>query len=59
MDMEEKLMNNPYYAKAIEYIQTHDLNALEPGKHITRCRYPRRKLSESSPAANADCLTAK
>ena len=34
MDMEEKLMNNPYYAKAIEYIQTHDLNALEPGKHI-------------------------
>lgn len=32
--MEEKLMKNPYYAKAIEYIQTHDLNALENGKHF-------------------------
>ena len=32
--MEDKLKNNPYYAKAIEYIQTHDLNALENGKHI-------------------------
>lgn len=32
--MNEKLMNNPYYAKAIEYIQTHDLNALENGKHL-------------------------
>ena len=32
--MEDKLLNNPYYAKAIEYIQTHDLNALENGKHV-------------------------
>ena len=32
--MDEKLKNNPYYAKAIEYIQTQDLNALENGKHI-------------------------
>ena len=32
--MENKLKNNPYYAKAIEFIQTHDLNALENGKHI-------------------------
>ncbi|MGM9734815.1 MAG: YhcH/YjgK/YiaL family protein [Candidatus Cryptobacteroides sp.] len=31
--MDEKLMNNPYYAKAIEYIRTTDLNALENGKH--------------------------
>ncbi len=31
--MEEKLMQNPYYAKAIEYIKTTDLNALENGKH--------------------------
>lgn len=27
-------MNNPYYAKAIEYIQTHDLTALENGRHL-------------------------
>lgn len=27
-------MSNPYYAEAIEYINTHDLNALEPGKHL-------------------------
>ena len=32
--MDKKLMDNPYYAKAIEYINTHDLNALEPGKHL-------------------------
>lgn len=32
--MDNKLKNNPYYAKAIEYIQTHDLNALENGKHF-------------------------
>jgi YhcH/YjgK/YiaL family protein len=32
--MEEKLMTNPYYAKAIEYIRTHDLNAMENGKHF-------------------------
>ena len=31
--MDEKLMTNPYYAKAIEYIKTTDLNALENGKH--------------------------
>lgn len=31
--MDERLMNNPYYAKAIEYIRTHDLNALENGRH--------------------------
>ena len=27
-------MTNPFYAKAIEFIKTHDLNALEPGKHV-------------------------
>lgn len=32
--MDKNLMNNPYYAKAIEYIKTHDLNALENGKHL-------------------------
>lgn len=32
--MDEKLMTNPYYAKAIEYIKTHDLNALENGRHM-------------------------
>ena len=32
--MDEKLMTNPYYAKAVEYIRTHDLNALENGKHF-------------------------
>ena len=32
--MDKKLMDNPYYAKAIAYINTHDLNALEPGKHL-------------------------
>lgn len=31
--MDERLMNNPYYAKAIEYIRSHDLNALENGRH--------------------------
>lgn len=34
MIMEDKLQNNPYYTKAIEYIQTHDLNSLENGKHL-------------------------
>ena len=32
--MDEKLMANPYYAKAIEYIRTVDLNSLENGKHF-------------------------
>lgn len=32
--MEARLMTNPFYAKAIEFIKTHDLNALEPGKHV-------------------------
>ena len=32
--MDEKLMANPYYAKAIEYIRTADLNSLENGKHF-------------------------
>lgn len=32
--MEEKLMKNPYYAKAVEYINNTDLNALETGKHL-------------------------
>ena len=27
-------MSNPYYAKAIEYINTHDLNTLENGRHV-------------------------
>lgn len=32
--MENKLMQNPYYAKAVEYIENTDLNALLPGKHV-------------------------
>ena len=32
--MDEKLMTNPYYAKAIEYIKNTDLNSLENGKHL-------------------------
>ena len=32
--MEEKLMQNPYYAKAMEFIRTTDLNALGNGKHV-------------------------
>lgn len=32
--MDEKLMTNPYYAQAIEYIKNNDLNALECGKHF-------------------------
>lgn len=32
--MNENLMSNPYYAKAIEYINTHDLNTLENGRHV-------------------------
>lgn len=31
--MNEKLMTNPNYLKAIEYIRTHDLNALANGRH--------------------------
>ena len=27
-------MSNPNYSKAIEYINTHDLNALENGRHV-------------------------
>lgn len=32
--MDEKLMANPYYAKAIEYIGNTDLYSLENGKHF-------------------------
>lgn len=32
--MDANLMNNPYYVKAIEYIQSTDLNSLENGKHF-------------------------
>ncbi len=32
--MDAKLMNNPNYVAAMEYIRTHDLNALENGKHF-------------------------
>ena len=32
--MDEKLMTNPYYAQAIEFIKNNDLNALECGKHF-------------------------
>ena len=32
--MEETLMQNPYYAKAIEFIANIDLNTLENGKHF-------------------------
>src|SRR5574344_1974107 len=32
--MEKTLMQNPYYAKAIEFIANTDLNALENGKHF-------------------------
>ena len=32
--MDAKLMSNPYYARAIEYIQSTDLNSLENGKHF-------------------------
>lgn len=34
MIMKTDLTTNPFYAKALEYINTHDLNALENGKHI-------------------------
>lgn len=27
-------MNNPFYQKALEYIETHDLNTLDNGKYI-------------------------
>ena len=27
-------MTNPYYAKAVEFLRTHDLAAMEPGKHV-------------------------
>lgn len=32
--MDKKHMENPYYAKAMEFIRTTDLNALENGKHF-------------------------
>jgi len=32
--MEDNMMQNPYYAKAMEFIKKTDLNSLEPGKHI-------------------------
>ena len=32
--MDNNLLNNPHYAAAMEYIRTHDLGALECGKHI-------------------------
>lgn len=32
--MEDRLMKNPYYAKAMEFIRTTDLNSLEIGKHV-------------------------
>lgn len=32
--MDITLMNNPYYAKAMEYIRTHDLGALANGRHV-------------------------
>lgn len=31
--MDDKLMQNPHYAKAMEFIRTTDLNALENGRH--------------------------
>lgn len=33
MIMNKKFMENPYYAMAVEYIRTHDLGALENGRH--------------------------
>ena len=32
--MEDKLMQNPYYVRAMEYIRDTDLNALENGTHV-------------------------
>lgn len=32
--MNQELMINPFYAKAIEYIHTHNLNELPAGKHL-------------------------
>ncbi len=32
--MEDKLMQNPYYVKALEFIKNTDLNSLENGRHI-------------------------
>ena len=32
--MEDKLMQNPNYVKALEFIRNTDLNSLENGKHI-------------------------
>lgn len=31
--MEDKLMQNPYYVKALEFIKNNDLNALDNGRH--------------------------
>ena len=32
--MEKNLMNNPFYAKAMEYLQDTDLTELKTGKHV-------------------------
>ena len=32
--MEDKLMQNPYFAKAMEFIRDTDLNSMENGKHF-------------------------
>ena len=32
--MEDKLMQNPYYVKALEFIKDTDLNSLENGRHV-------------------------
>lgn len=32
--MEEKLMSNPFYAMAMEWMMDNDLNTLENGKHV-------------------------
>jgi len=34
MAMEDKLMQNPYFAKAMEFIRDTDLNSMENGKHF-------------------------
>ena len=32
--MEEKLMRNPYYVRAMDFIRNTDLNSLENGRHV-------------------------
>ena len=32
--MNDNLMTNPFYAKAMDYIRSHDLTVMENGKHI-------------------------